>query len=453
MRLTINEICTAAGGRLLWGDGSAQITHFITDSRQAGPGALFVPIRGEHTDGHTYIPSVFENGGAAAFTDHEIPETSQPVVLVDDCRTALQQAAAYYRSRFSLPVVGVTGSVGKTTAKEMIAQALSAKFNVLKTDKNHNSQVGVPITVCGLEPHHTAAVIEMGISMPREMERIAAVARPTCAVITNIGVSHIEYLKTRENILREKAHIADYIPYGGVLFVNGDDDLLSALEDAVSCQVVTYGLGPDCYWQACDLREMNGYTYFTCLSPQGWEVETFVPALGEHNVRNALAAIAVASHLGIPGETASDAIASYEPPAGRQEIKEKGGILIIDDTYNACTDSMRTALDVLSTRPCTGKRVAVLADMLELGAVSQEQHKAVGRYARKKGVQQLVAVGPRAKDIAAGFGDSAKWFATNGEAVAFLTGLLAPGDAVLVKGSRAMRTEEIVKGLFGDDEK
>lgn len=447
MRLTINEICTAAGGRLLCGDGAAEITHFITDSREAGPGAMFVPIRGEHVDGHTYIPSVFEKGGAASFTDHEIEGAGGPLVLVEDCRAALQQAAAYYRSRFDLPVVGVTGSVGKTTAKEMIAQALTAGFDVFKTDKNHNSQVGVPITVCGLEEHHTAAVVEMGISMPREMERIAAVARPTCAVMTNIGVSHIEYLKTRENILHEKAHIADYIPYGGVLFVNGDDDLLPTLEDAVPCQVVTYGLGEDCYWQAHDLREMNGCTYFTCLAPQGWEVETFVPAVGVHNVRNALAAIAVACHLGVGGEAASDAIAAYEPPAMRQQIREKNGLLIIDDTYNASPDSVRTALDVLCTRPCQGKRVAVLADMLELGTVSQEQHRAVGEYAQDKGIHELVAVGPLAKDIAEGFGYLARWFETKEEAIAYLQCALQPGDAVLVKGSRGMQMEEVVAAL------
>ncbi len=447
MRLKINEICNAVGGRLLWGDGEREVTHFITDSREAALGAMFVPIRGERADGHDYIPSVLKTAGTASFTDHEIPETEGPVVLVEDCREALQQAAAYYRSQFELPVVGVTGSVGKTTAKEMIAHVLGAGFNVLSTEKNHNSQVGVPITVCRLTPEHTAAVIEMGVSMPREMERIAAVARPTCAVMTNIGVSHIEYLKTRENILQEKAHIADYIPYGGVLFVNGDDDLLPTLEDAVPCQVVTYGLSGDCYWQARDLREMNGCTYFTCLAPQGWEVETFVPALGEHNVRNALCAIAVACELGMTGEKASDALATYEPPAMRQQIKEKDGLLIIDDTYNASPDSMRGALEVLRTRPCKGRRVAVLADMLELGSVSKKEHEAVGCYAREKGIDQLVAVGRLSQDMAGAFGQDARWYPTNAEAIAYLKATLSPGDVVLVKGSRGMQTEEIVKAL------
>lgn len=447
MRLTINEICTAAGGTLLCGDGDTEVTGFITDSREAAPGMMFVPIRGEHTDGHTYIPSVFEKGGTATFTDHEIPAGLQPVVLVEDCRIALQRAAAYYRSRFSIPIVGVTGSVGKTTAKEMLAQALSAGHDVWKTPKNKNSQVGVPITVCGLEPHHTAAVVEMGVSMPGEMERIAAVVRPTCAVMTNIGVSHIEFLKSRENILREKAHIADYISWEGLLFVNGDDDLLPTLEETATCKVVTCGLGEGCHWQARELREGDGGTHFICVSPWEWEQKVFVPAVGVHNVRNALMSMAVACHLGVEPEAAARAISAWEPPAMRQQILETGGITLIDDSYNASPDSMRSALDVLCTRPCTGRRVAVLADMLELGAVSEQEHMAVGRYAREKGIHQLVAVGPLARDMVEGFGDSSRWFATNEEAITFLSDSLHCGDAVLVKGSRGMHTDEIVAAL------
>lgn len=447
MRLTVSEICAAVGGKLLCGSGEGEVTHFITDSREAGPGAMFVAIRGEKVDGHTYIPSVFEKGAAAVFADHEIPPQAGPVVQVEDCCSAMQQAAAYYRSRFDIPIVGVTGSVGKTTAKEMVAQALAARFAVHKTDSNKNGQVGVPITVYGLEGRHTAAVVEMGVSMPGEMARIAAVARPTCAVMTNIGVSHIEFLKSQENILQEKAHIADYIPYGGVLFVNGDDSLLASLEDSAACRVVTFGLGEGCYWQAQELREENGGTRFTCRPPLGEGVEVFVPAAGVHNVRNALAAMAVAGHLGVPLGEAAGAIAAYQPPAMRQQVLDAGGVTLIDDSYNASPDSMRSALDVLCGRPCTGQRVAVLAGMLELGGVSRQEHEAVGRYAREKGIHRLVAVGDLAKDIAAGFGEGSAWFASNGEASSFLCGSLRPGDAVLVKGSRGMHTEEIVGAI------
>lgn len=447
MRVKISDILKATGGKLLCGDEAVAVTSFFTDSRQAKAGAMFVPIRGERADGHDYIPAVLESPAAATFTDHEIPLGEKPIVLVKDCREALQKAAAWYREQFAIPVVGVTGSVGKTTAKEMVAQALTAKFRVLKTAGNQNSQVGVPITVCGLKKDHTAAVVEMGVSMPGEMARIAAVVKPTCAVMTNIGVSHIEFMKTRENILKEKAHIADYIPVDGALFVNGDDDLLPTLKETLGGKVVTFGLGPTCDWRAYGLNEADKGTFFTCLSPAGEKTEVFVPAAGEHNVRNALAAMAVARYLGVPAEDAVRAISAYKAPAMRQQVVEAGGLLIIDDSYNASPDSMRSAIDVLATRPVTGKRAAVLADMLELGDFSRQGHYGVGSYARERGVELLVAVGPLAKGIAAGYGSEAHWFATNEEAIAFLQEALRPGDAVLVKGSRGMRTDEIVAAL------
>ena len=447
MRVKISDILKATGGKLLCGDENVVVTSFITDSRQGKAGAMFVPIRGERADGHDYIPAVLESPAAATFTDHEIPTGEKPIVLVKDCREALQKAAAWYREQFDIPVVGITGSVGKTTAKEMVAQALSAAFRVLKTAGNQNSQVGVPITVCGLRKDHTAAVVEMGVSMPGEMGRIAAVVKPTCAVMTNIGVSHIEFMKTRENILREKAHIADYLPAGGALFVNGDDDLLPTLKETLGNKVVTFGLGPGCDWRAYGLNEADKGTFFTCQSPAGERTELFVPAAGEHNVRNALAAMAVARYLGVPAEDAVRAISAYKAPAMRQQVVEANGLLIIDDSYNASPDSMRSAIDVLQSRNVTGKRAAVLADMLELGDFAQQGHREVGEYAREKGVDLLVGVGPLAKDIAAGYGEGALWFEDNAQAIACLKETLREGDAVLVKGSRGMQTDQIVAAL------
>ena len=450
MRLKLSDIVKAAGGKLLCGDENTVITSFFTDSRQAENGAMFVPIRGERTDGHNYISSALKAGASASFTDHPLPpETAgdKALVLVKDCREALQKAAAWYREQFQIPVVGITGSVGKTTAKEMVAQALSAKFRVLKTAGNQNSQVGVPITVCGLKKDHTAAVVEMGVSMPGEMGRIAAVVKPTCAVMTNIGVSHLEFMKTRENILKEKSHIADYLPEGGFLFVNGDDDLLPTLKERLGNKVVTFGLGPHCDWRAYDLKEADKGTFFTCQAPNGERTELFVPAAGEHNVRNALASMAVARSLGVPAADGARAISAYKAPAMRQQVLEANGLLIIDDSYNASPDSVRSALEVLSTRKVPGKRVAVLADMLELGELSQQGHWDSGEYARKKGVDLLVAVGPLSKDTAEGFGPGAQWFASNEEVIAYLRSQLNPGDAVLVKGSRGMRVDRIVQAL------
>lgn len=447
MRVKLSEIVKAAEGKLLCGDENTLVTTFSTDSREMKAGVMFVPIRGEKTDGHKYIGMAFENGAAASFTEEEAAPQTGPLVLVDDCRGALQRVGAWYRSQFSIPVVGITGSVGKTTAKEMVAQALTAQYSVHKTAGNQNSQVGVPITVCGLRKEHTAAVIEMGVSMPGEMARIAAVVKPTCAVMTNIGVSHIEYMKSRENILTEKAHIADYLPEDGALFVNGDDDLLPSLKQTCGHRVITFGLGPQCDWRASALREADKGTFFTCEGPGGERQELFVPAAGQHNVRNALAAMAVARYLKVPAENAARAIGAYKAPAMRQQIEETGGLTVIDDSYNASPDSMRSALDVLASRKNPGKKAAVLADMLELGEFAREGHFTVGKYAREKGVELLVAIGPLSKETAAGYGQSAHWFATNEEAFAFLKEALQPGDAVLVKGSRSMKTDEIVAKL------
>lgn len=449
MRVKLSDIVKASGGKLLCGGataGDTVVTTFETDSREVKPGVMFVPIRGEKTDGHSFIQKAFENGACASFTDRELPAGERPLVLVNDCRAALQKVGAWYRDQFQLPIVGITGSVGKTTAKEMAAQVLTAKFNVYKTPKNRNSQIGVPITVCGLRKEHTAAVVEMGVSMPGEMARIAAVAKPTCAIITNIGVSHIEFMKTQENILAEKSHIADYLPPDGALFVNGDDDLLPSLRDTCGHKVVTFGLGPLCDWRASSLREADKGTFFTCDGPGGQRQEMFVPTAGQHNVRNALASMAVARYLGVPAEDAVRALGAYKPPAMRQQIIQIGGLTVVDDTYNASPDSARSALEILASRQTSGKRVAVLADMLELGDFSKQGHFETGRYAKEKGVD-LLAVGELAKDIAAGYGDGAHWSASREEACAFLREYLVPGDAVLVKGSRGMEMEKIVAYL------
>lgn len=448
MELTVAEIAAMAGGELLSGSPQTEISHFITNSKEASPGVMFVPVRGERVDGHNYISAAFAGGASASFTDHPL-DAAGPLVLVEDCRAALQRTTAVYRQRFDIPVVGITGSVGKTTAKEMIAQGLSATFSVHKTPGNANSQVGVPITMCGLGPEHTAAVVEMGVSMPGEMERIARVVRPTCGVVTTIGTSHIEFMKTRENIMAEKAHMADYLPQDAPLFVNGDNDLLSGLDPQGRFQLVAFGLGENCRYRAVDLTENDGGTVFTCLTPNGSQ-RVKLPAVGEHNVRNALAALAVGEYLGQSLDMTAQALAGYIPPAMRQQISEIRGMALIDDSYNASPDSMRSALEVLAGRQVSGKRVAVLAGMLELGEYSRQGHLETGRFAQEKGIDTLIAIGELGETIAEGYGPAARLVRDNAEAISLLKGLLRPGDAVLVKGSRGMHTEEIVQALALD---
>lgn len=445
MKLRLSEIAEYCKGKIIRGDPDIPVSGFFTDSREAKPGLMFVPVRGERTDGHKYIASAFSLGAAAAFSEN--PDTGGPaVVLVEDCRLALQMTAARYRERFDIPVIGVTGSVGKTTQKELIAAALSPKFNVHKTSGNRNSQVGVPMTVFGLNPDHTAAVIEMGVSMPHEMERIAKVVKPNIAVITGIGSAHLEFMKKKETTLSEKAHIADYLKRGEPLFLNADDPLLMRYAGECGKTAVTFGFDGRAAFRACAQREAGGGTFFTAIG-QGERCELFVPAVGEHNVRNALCAFAVARYLSVsPGEIAN-AIASYRVPAGRQRITELSGVMIIDDSYNASPDSVMAALSVLKERNVKGKRVAVLADMLELGEEREKNHFDMGKYAKDLGIDALVAVGELSRETAKGFGDGGVWFATNEEAEAYLFDFLKSQDAVLVKGSRGMHTEEIVTAL------
>lgn len=445
MRLKIDEILKVTGGKLLCGDADTAVTSFAIDSRQIKSGTMFVPIKGEKTDSHIYIDDVLETG-AATFTEEEIPAKNKPVVLVKDSRLALQKSAGYYRSQFSIPVIGVTGSVGKTTAKEMIALALSGKLKVMKTAGNANSQVGVPLTICNLKKEHEAAVVEMGVSMPGEMARIAEVVKPTHAVMMNIGVSHIEYLKSRENIMAEKLHIADYLRDNGILFVNGDDDLLMTLKENIKDKVVTFGVNQDCDCRAYDLRSVDKGTFFT-YEFKGEKAEVFVPAAGLHNVRNALASIAVARTLDVSSEDVIRAIGAYKPPEMRQEIIKASGIKIIDDSYNSSPDSAKAAIDILAESTESGRKIAVLADMLELGDYSEKGHFEVGAYAAKSKVDLVVCVGEESKATCEGFGGNHKWYMSREEAISYLKDELKSGDTVLIKGSRGMKMEEITAEL------
>lgn len=449
MRMKISEIIQATGGKLLCGNPETIVTDFITDSRQAKKGAMFVPIKGERVDSHDFIKEVLDSDASSSFTEKEIETHEKPIILVNSSVKALQKTAEYYRKKFDIPIIGVTGSVGKTTTKEMVALALSAKLKVMKTDGNQNSQVGVAKTIFMLKKTDEVAVVEMGISMPGEMEKISKVARPNFVIISNIGISHIEYLKTQENILAEKFKIADYMPENGKAFVNGDDNLLAELK--VSCKthkIVSFGVNKGCDWRAEDIKSTEKGTFFSCMC-KGKRVNVFVPAPGIHNVRNALAALAVSCELGVLCEDAIRAIASYKPPKMRQEIIDINGAKIIDDTYNASPDSVKAGIDILASMQTSGKRIAVLGDMFELGDYAQISHFESGKYAKEKGVDILVAVGEMASQTGKGFGDGEfKSFSDNEETSNFLKNNIKAGDVVLIKGSRGMKMDEIIKKII-----
>lgn len=452
MQLTVWEIASAAGGKLLCGAGERIVTGIKTDSREIEPGDLFIPIRGERVDGHTFIDSVFEKGAAASFTENETqaPRTDGgALIAVKNSVAALQALAAYYRRKFPIPIIGVTGSVGKTTTKEMIALALSAGKNVMSTKGNFNSQIGLALTLMKLLPQHQCAVIEMGVSEFGEMSRLAAVARPDIAVMTNIGISHIAQFKTQNNILLEKLHITDGFSPNQLLLLCGDDPWLSALSGKLPFSTVTYGLSENCRWRAVNLITAQGGTAFDVLSPRG-RTHVFLPVEGAHNVRNACAALAAADALGIPVYRAATKLAEYQAPAQRQQKHLASGVTVIDDTYNASPDSMRSAIDVLAAT-AAARRIAVLGDMKELGDYSKTGHTQVGQYVAEKEIDRLFALGEEmtaAASAAQAGGVFSEHFMDLDALCDSLLGFLREGDAVLVKGSRSMQMERIVARLL-----
>ena len=454
MRMTVKEAAAACGGTLLGGNPDAVLTSASTDSREIGPGALFVPIAGERTDAHRFIGRAFAAGAAAALTQEgRVSPGGGAWIAVDDTRRALQKIAAAWRKKFAGPVVGVTGSVGKTTTKEMAALAVSAGKKVLKTEGNQNSQIGVPLTVLRLSPEYAAAVVEMGMSEFGEMSRIAAVAAPDYAILTNIGLSHIGQLKTKQNIRSEKLHITDRFHAGSALFLNGDDPMLAALRGRLPFETVFYGTRPWCDFRADEIRTAGASVEFRFFAPGGETGRARLAVPGVHSVLDALAGLAAAQRLGVPLQKAAAALAAYRPLAMRLQVRRaKSGVTVLDDSYNSSPDAAKSSLDVLAGFS-GGKRVAVLADMLELGAYSRRAHEEVGRYAAKAGVDLLVTVGEEARAVAEGAlaqrpGLECRVCRDNAQAAAFLRKTLGAGDAVLVKGSRGMKTDEIVAELL-----
>lgn len=487
----VEQLVAAVGGELLTGNGNRIIKDVIIDSREKAEDSLFVPIIGEKTDGHKYVAGALAGGAKTLFMQKEsaykeeilslAKEAEACVVAVEDTVTALQNFAAWYRNQFELPVVGITGSVGKTTTKEMISAALETEKKVLKTIGNKNSQIGLPLMMFYLDDSYDIAVIEMGMSEVGEMKNLAAVARPECAVMTNIGVAHIAQLGSKENIRKEKLNIINEFDKNSVLFVNGNDTLLNNIATEITqksitidcdeasrvvlkdIKALTYGIskeeGEEFDISAVDLvTGGSGIGFTAVINADGikQQVPVQLKVYGNHNVMNALATIAVAMRYGISPQKAAEGLAEYEPIAMRGQIKTVNDITWIDDTYNASPDSMKSGAQVMLS--LEGKRhIAVFADVLELGEASEQLHREVGAYLaalteQGRTTDILVTVGTQAAFIA----DEAKKhgirhavsFVSNAEATEFLKQSLTAGDVVLVKGSRGMHTEEIVKAFI-----
>lgn len=448
--ITISEILIATGGKLLSGNTDQIISSISIDSRKIGENCLFIPIKGEKFDGNDFIEKAFENGASASLvsSDRNLESISGPMIEVDDTLQALQNLAKYYRNKFSIPVIGVTGSVGKTTTKEMIAAALGKTMKVFKTEGNYNGQIGLPLTIFNIDSSYEVAILEMGVSKFGEMERLSDIANPDIGVITNIGMSHIENFKTMENTCKEKLKIVK--KENALLYLNGDSPILLKSEKNIPQKVIYFGLNGDYPFKCQDVYSINGMTNFTLITPEFRE-EISIPCLGIHNVYNALAAIAIALGMGVHLDDIKAGLLTFKNVAMRQQISEINGVTIIDDSYNASPDSMKSAVNVLKSTEC-GRKIVVMADMLELGENSAKAHYEIGRYIAIEGIDTLITIGSESKNAA----DGAKSLNqdinvahcdNNDEAYEILKKIIKENDKILVKGSRGMHTEEIVKKL------
>ena len=421
----------------------AEITFITWDSREAEHGCLFAALPGERVDGHDFIAAAAERGAVCAlcarFTEAETPQLRVP-----DVQTALQQIAAWYRGLFDIPVVGITGSVGKTTAKEMIAAVLSVRFDTMRTDKNYNNELGVPMTLYGLRPEHQAAVVEMGISGFGEMTRLAAMVRPDIAVYTLIGDAHLEFLGSREGVLRAKGEMISGMGPEGVVIANGDDDLLRVHD--FGRRTVLFGMGENCDVRAVE-AEPVGDSAMRCVILAGdRRIPAVIPAFGRHVVYAALMGAAVGMELGLSDEEIREGIARFRIVGSRGGFIKTAELTIVDDCYNANPTSVKNSLESLSMLP--GRHVAVLGDMFELGESGPARHREVGEYAAEKGIL-VAACGPLSENTAQGAGEGAAWFPDTDALIAGLPGLLRRGDTVLVKASHAMGFDAVTKALSG----
>lgn len=445
--MTLENIATVCG--VYHGDpakSKQEVTNIVIDSRKIEPGGLFIATKGERVDGHSFIGQVMEKGALAVVSEQELPDADSPYILVKDSFTALKQIAAFYREQLSVHVVGITGSVGKTSTKEMIAGVLSAKYHVMKTEGNFNNEIGLPLTILRIREEDEVAVLEMGISDFGEMSRLTQMAKPDISVITNIGQCHLENLKTRDGILKAKTEIFEGMNEHGKAVLNGGDDKLRTVK-LVKGHRPYYFNDPSCY---ADHIVSHGIFGTSCeIHMDGELIRAEIKVPGQHQVTNTLAAVRVAKLLGLDMEQMTRGIASVVPIAGRNRIIQEGNFTLIDDCYNANPVSMKAALDLLSLADT--RKVAILGDMFELGENSDMLHSGVGCYAKGK-TDLLICIGENAKHIYDGAKEAGVahiYHFTDKES--FLRekeNLLQTGDTILLKASHGMAFETLISQLL-----
>lgn len=447
MNLKASEIAKALGTVV---DSQNIINRVSIDSRDVDENTLFFAIKGERFDGHDFVKDVAEKG-VGAIVCHKKVECSAPVIYVEDTKDALLDLASYYKSTIpDLLLIALTGSVGKTTTKEMVACVMAQKGETLKTEGNFNNEIGMPRTLFRLEETTKNAVIEMGMDGFGQISVLTNCAKPDCAIITNIGVSHIEILGSRDGILQAKLEILEGLKKGSPVFLNGDNDKLASVK-LDDYKVIFFGIeNENCDVRAVDIKEIGLSTEFTAIKGDIKQKIT-IPTVGIHNVYDALTAFAVGLEYGVSPENIAKGLRDYTPSGMRQRIKEVNGVTFIEDCYNASPDSQKAGLNSLC-KIAKGKKIAVLGDMLELGSFSEEAHRMVGEYASDCGVDVLYTVGEESKYMA----DSAlksglknvRNFTDKKELTEILINELHKGDTILFKASRGMKLEEIFENIY-----
>jgi len=447
--LKLSEIADACKGTL---NNDCTVNGVCIDTRKITKGCLFICIKGERFDAHDFVQEAFDKGAAAVMV-HKDVACEGSFVRVEDTSKALLDLAGYYRSKFNIPVIGLTGSVGKTTTKEFTYLVVNSKYNAIKTLGNLNNEIGVPQMLFQLDNSIEAAVIEMGMNHFGEIHRLSSAVKPDIGIITNIGVSHIENLGSREGILKAKLELLDGLKKGAPLLLNGDNDMLKTVKND-DYKILFYGVENGDF-KAENICEQNGKTTF--------EVRYFskmqkieIPAIGVHNVYNALCAFAVGYLLDIDAKQCADALSKYVPEGMRQKTVQIGGITSIEDCYNASPDSMNAALKTLANTK-SNKKIAVLSDMLELGEYAKQAHISVGKMAADNNIDILLATGEMSKYIV----DSAKkngmknafFFDTKEELTSALLEKAQAGDAVMFKASRGMKLEDVIHNVYDRWEK
>lgn len=443
---TVMDLCLAVKGALLQGDAETQVSVVTTDSRKITPGALFIPLVGERFDGHDYIESALQSGAAGCFTSKLPFDTVEGkfYILVEDTLAALKALASWYRGEFSLPVVQITGSAGKTTTKEMVASVLSQKYCTLKTEANFNNAIGTPQTLLRLDDCHEAAVIETGMNHFEEIRYLGEMVRPDVAIITNVGDAHVENLGgTRLGVLQAKSEIFDHLKSDGLAILNGDDALLRELRP--NFRTVLCGKGENCAVRASDIVE-RGIEGMDCtITTEKATYMVHIPSPGAFMIYPATMAVAVGEYLGLTEEEIVRGIAAYTSVGSRMRVVRKGDRLIIDDCYNANPQAMAQALETLA-KTDVPRRMAILGDMGELGELTAQAHREIGALTASLGIDTVVAIGEKSRAIVEG-NPAALWFATKEEALETILTHFTSGTAVLVKASHAMEFPKIVKEL------